>query len=163
MTISVSRTFVILVSTMTIFFNFVQIQGSSMNPIIDFDAIRAAYEDVRNDDSPTVWAAFKYEGKRIVYAGHGNNYDGFLRFCTDDARIYAYVRVETGDEMSRRAKFAFITWIGPGVSPLKKAKVSTDKAFVKEACPNYDKEILADERPEIAQRKVKAALELAGK
>ena len=41
---------------------------------------------------------------------------------------------ETGDEMSRRAKFAFITWIGPGVSPLKKAKVSTDKAFVKEIC-----------------------------
>ena len=34
--------------------------------------------------------------------------------------------------MSRRAKFAFITWIGPGVSPLKKAKVSTDKAFVKQ-------------------------------
>lgn len=37
--------------------------------------------------------------------------------------------------MSRRAKFAFITWIGPGVSPLKKAKVSTDKAFVKQKWP----------------------------
>ena len=46
--------------------------------------------------------------------------------------MYAYVRFETGDEMSRRKKFAFITWIGPSVSPLKKAKVSTDKAFVKE-------------------------------
>lgn len=46
--------------------------------------------------------------------------------------MYGYVRFETGDEMSRRAKFAFITWIGPNVSPLKKAKVSTDKAFVKE-------------------------------
>ena len=34
--------------------------------------------------------------------------------------------------MSRRAKFAFITWIGPEVPPLKKASVSTDKAFVKE-------------------------------
>ena len=45
--------------------------------------------------------------------------------------MYAYVRFETGDEMSRRKKFAFITWIGPSVSPLKKAKVSTDKAFVK--------------------------------
>ena len=49
----------------------------------------------------------------------------------DDDRAYAYARFETGDEMSRRAKFAFITWIGPNVSPLKKAKVSTDKAFVK--------------------------------
>lgn len=49
----------------------------------------------------------------------------------DDQRAYGYVRMETGDEMSRRAKFAFITWIGPSVSPLKKAKVSTDKAFIK--------------------------------
>ena len=53
----------------------------------------------------------------------------------EDARVYAYVRFETGDEMSRRAKFAFITWIGPGVTPLKKAAVSTDKAFVKANWP----------------------------
>ncbi len=57
-----------------------------------------------------------------------------LRFVGDN-RIYAYVRIETGDEMSKRAKFALITWIGSEVSPLKKAKVSTDKAFLKEACP----------------------------
>ena len=36
--------------------------------------------------------------------------------------------------MSRRKKFAFITWIGPSVGPLKKAKVSTDKAFIKKIC-----------------------------
>ena len=51
---------------------------------------------------------------------------------SDDARAYAYLRFETGDEMSRRAKFAFLTWIGPLVGALKKAKVSTDKAFVKQ-------------------------------
>ena len=49
-------------------------------------------------------------------------------FLLDDMRAYCYVRVETGNG----AKFAFVTWIGPSVSPLKKAKVSTDKAFVKE-------------------------------
>lgn len=53
-------------------------------------------------------------------------------YYLDDDRAYAYLRFETGDEMSRRAKFAMITWIGPSVSPLKKAKVSTDKAFVKQ-------------------------------
>lgn len=46
-------------------------------------------------------------------------------------RVYGYVRVETGDELSKRAKFAFITWIGESVPALKKAKVSTDKATVK--------------------------------
>ena len=55
-------------------------------------------------------------------------------FPTDDQRNYGYVRFEIGDEMSRRKKFAFITWIGPGVSPLKKGRVSTDKAFIKKIC-----------------------------
>lgn len=87
-------------------------------------------------------------------AGKGDNLDEFfeqqetylggqlMRWCclshmidmysTDGDRAYGYLRFETGDEMSRRAKFAFVTWIGPSVSALKKAKVSTDKAFVKQ-------------------------------
>lgn len=56
----------------------------------------------------------------------------FSYLYAEDNRVYAYLRFETGDEMSRRAKFAFVTWIGPAVPPLKKAKVSTDKAFVKQ-------------------------------
>ena len=83
--------------------------------------------------------------------------------------------------MSRRAKFAFITWIGSSVSPLKKAKVSTDKAFVKaiinvshlillgvELCvtplsppQQFGKEILADEKSELKEEKVQKILEAA--
>ncbi|XP_046843099.1 coactosin-like protein [Xenia sp. Carnegie-2017] len=134
-----------------------------MSSLIDSEAIRGAYEDVRNDKTSTVWAVFKYDDKRIVYTGDcGDKYEDFLNFCEDDARIYAYVRVETGDEMSRRAKFAFITWIGPGVSALKKAKVSTDKGFIKESCPSFGKEILADEKSEILEEKVKEVLKAAG-
>ncbi len=54
--------------------------------------------------------------------------------CADDERAYGYVSFDTGDEMSRRRKFAFITWIGEHVRPLQKARVSTDKAFVKKIC-----------------------------
>lgn len=76
-------------------------------------------------------------GGKLYYqvVGFGDMYLVVLVFHIDDERKYAYVRIETGDEMSRRAKFAFITWIGPSVSPLKKAKVSTDKAFVKQIWP----------------------------
>jgi hypothetical protein len=38
----------------------------------------------------------------------------------------------TGDEMSKRAKFALVTWIGNDVSALKRAKISIDKAVVKD-------------------------------
>ena len=34
--------------------------------------------------------------------------------------------------MSRRMKFALLVWVGPGVSAMKKAKLSTDKGFVKQ-------------------------------
>lgn len=34
--------------------------------------------------------------------------------------------------MSKRAKFTLITWIGENISGLQRAKISTDKAKVKE-------------------------------
>ena len=40
--------------------------------------------------------------------------------------------MQTGDEMSKRAKFVFVTWVGPSVSVMKKAKMSTDKALMKD-------------------------------
>jgi hypothetical protein len=37
-----------------------------------------------------------------------------------------------GDEMSKRQKFLFLTWVGPSVGVIRRAKMSTDKAMVKE-------------------------------
>ena len=34
--------------------------------------------------------------------------------------------------MSKRSKFVLVTWVGPNVSVMKKAKMSTDKALMKE-------------------------------
>jgi hypothetical protein len=39
--------------------------------------------------------------------------------------------LQTGDERSKRAKFVFLTWVGQSVSVIKKAKMSTDKALIK--------------------------------
>ena len=58
----------------------------------------------------------------------------FILVFVDDTRLYGYVRVDCGDEMSKRAKFILVTWVGQDVGSLKKAKVSTDKAFVKQVC-----------------------------
>lgn len=50
----------------------------------------------------------------------------------DDGRLFGFVRITTGDALSKRAKFTLITWIGENVSGLQRAKISTDKALVKE-------------------------------
>lgn len=46
--------------------------------------------------------------------------------------MFAFVRFTTGDAMSKRSKFALITWIGENVSGLQRAKTGTDKTLVKE-------------------------------
>lgn len=47
-------------------------------------------------------------------------------------RLFGFVRITTGDAMSKRAKFTLITWIGENVSGLQRAKISTDKTLVKD-------------------------------
>lgn len=69
----------------------------------------------------------------------GTRRQGVLTEChtlfvlaTDDVRLFAFVRFTTGDAMSKRSKFALITWIGEDVSGLQRAKTGTDKTLVKE-------------------------------
>jgi len=60
------------------------------------------------------------------------DWNKYVLYVSDDERVYAYVRIETGDEMSKRQKFTLIVWVGPQVSAMKKGKMSTEKAFVKQ-------------------------------
>jgi hypothetical protein len=68
----------------------------------------------------------------------------------------------TGDELSKRAKFAFVTWIGPSVGPLKRARVSTDKAFVKEVVTNFAVEVIASEIDELSENEIRSLIVKAG-
>ncbi|KTG40151.1 hypothetical protein cypCar_00012317 [Cyprinus carpio] len=99
---------------------------------IDKEACREAYNLVRDDTSDICWASFQYDGSTIVPAGHGSEYEEFKSQCTDDNRLFGFVRITTGDAMSKRAKFTLITWIGENVSGLQRAKISTDKTLVKD-------------------------------
>lgn len=58
--------------------------------------------------------------------------ESLLPLPQDDCRLFGFVRITTGDAMSKRAKFTLITWIGENVSGLQRAKISTDKSLVKE-------------------------------
>lgn len=129
---------------------------------IDKDAISQSYLDVRDDKSETNWAVYKYSDKTIVHAASGTDYQEFRSHFTEGERVYGFVRIETGDELSIRAKFAFITWIGEGVGALQKAKVSTDKASVKQVVQNFAVEILANDPEELDFDHVKSVLVKAG-
>ncbi|PZC76736.1 hypothetical protein B5X24_HaOG204180 [Helicoverpa armigera] len=104
----------------------------TMTTGLDRDTIRAAYEDVRSDTTPTEWAVFKFDGARIVCSARGSDFTEFRTQFSDDDRAFGYLRLQMGDEMSKRKKFLFVTWVGPNVSVINRAKMSTDKAIIKD-------------------------------
>mmetsp|Transcript_77612 Transcript_77612/g.122460 ORF Transcript_77612/g.122460 Transcript_77612/m.122460 type:complete len:141 (-) Transcript_77612:432-854(-) len=129
---------------------------------VDKAAMEKAYLEVRDDKVDTNWAVFKYEDNTIVFEASGTDYEEFLSKFGEGERAYGYVRIETGDELSKRAKFALITWVSETVPPLKKAKVSTDKASVKQTIQNFAAEIFTSHKEELQFDHVKQILVKAG-
>lgn len=99
---------------------------------LDKDAIREAYEDVRSDLTDTEWAVFKFDGAQIIVHGRGQCFEQFREQFGDSERAFGYIRIQMGDEMSKRKKFIFLTWIGQEVGVIQRAKMSTDKALIKD-------------------------------
>jgi hypothetical protein len=133
---------------------------------IQKEDIAEAYEDVRNDASPTNWALLGYdENNTIVLSGTGDDFDEFRGRFNDDERLFGFLRVTTGEEpnfKSKRAKFVLITWIGANVSALKRAKVSTDKTLVKAVLQNFALEIQTSDLHELDEEHIKGLVVKAG-
>ncbi|KAI1890053.1 hypothetical protein AGOR_G00169260 [Albula goreensis] len=129
---------------------------------IDKEACREAYNLVRDDNTDINWAAFKYDGSMIVPGGQGTEYEEFKQLCKDDERLFGFVRITTGDAMSKRAKFTLITWIGENVSGLQRAKISTDKSLVKDIVQNFAKEFMVSDIRELEEDYIREELKKAG-
>jgi hypothetical protein len=99
-------------------------------------------------------AVFNYEGNRIVTKSIGTDFEEFranfsgkntanikpirnnnhvFTLLEEEERVFGYLRMFTGDELSRRAKFVLLTWSGNGVNAIKRARMSIDKGLLKEA------------------------------
>ncbi|GLH12925.1 Uncharacterized protein GBIM_17577 [Gryllus bimaculatus] len=135
---------------------------ADMSTFVDTEAIQAAYNDVRSDTSETEWAVFKFDGSRIVCAATGKEFENFRSLFGDDDRAFGYIRVQTGDEMSKRQKFLFLTWVGPGVGVIKRAKMSTDKAVVKNIVVNFAVELQLETKNDFDMQYFKDQLARAG-
>ncbi|TMW44049.1 hypothetical protein DOY81_010871, partial [Sarcophaga bullata] len=120
----------------TFVFNFIvlEIFNMPMATSLDKDAIREAYEDVRSDLTDTEWAVFKFDGAQIICSARGQCFEEFREQFGDNERAFGYIRIQMGDEMSKRKKFIFLTWIGQDVGVIQRAKMSTDKAIIKDTC-----------------------------
>jgi len=130
---------------------------------MDKETIREAYEDVRDDNSETAWAVMKYnDGNEIVLHSKGTDFSEFKSNFVDDERVYGFIRIMTGDELSKRAKFALITWSGVNVSPIKRAKMSTDKPLLKQVIQNFALETHITDESELTEESLLEEVKKAG-
>lgn len=129
----------------------------------DKDGIRDAYNKVMDDHSNTNWAVFKFdESNCLVVSGTGEEVSEFKSQFGPDDKGFGYVKVQTGDEMSKRSRFVLVTWMGANISVMKKAKMSTDKLVVKEIIQNLSVEIQTENSHELSPEYLKAEVDKAG-
>uniref|UniRef100_U5EUK5 Coactosin-like protein n=1 Tax=Corethrella appendiculata TaxID=1370023 RepID=U5EUK5_9DIPT len=134
----------------------------AMPTSLDKEAIREAYEDIRSNLTDTEFAIFKFDGLKIVCSQKGIGFDEFCNGFHDDERAFGYIRIQMGDEMSKRSKFLFLTWIGPEVGVMQRAKMSTDKSIIKDILNNFAVELQVESRNDLDLEMFKEHLNKAG-
>ena len=103
------------------------------------------------------------QGDNLELLGSGTGgVDGAREHFKDEDVVYAYIRVTTGDEESKRAKFVLFTWVGPDVKILRKAKVSVHKADVKSVFSAFAVEWQASDEDGLDAEKLKETVVKAG-
>ncbi|KAH9632654.1 hypothetical protein HF086_008481 [Spodoptera exigua] len=101
-------------------------------PSPDAQDVESCHSGLSCSSKVTSRAVFKFDGARIVCSARGSDFTEFRTQFSDDDRAFGYLRLQMGDEMSKRKKFLFVTWVGPNVSVINRAKMSTDKAIIKD-------------------------------
>jgi len=134
----------------------------NMSTSMDREAIKEAYIEVMADKNGVEWAAFIFDGPKLGLTAKGEDFDNFRTHFGPDNRGFGYIKVMTGDEMSKRSKFVFCTWVGPNVSVMKKAKMSTDKALIKEIIQNLSVELQIENANELTMDHFKSEVDKAG-
>jgi len=132
---------------------------------MDKDALVAAVKSVRQDDNPTTWAvaAFDVDGKSAVLALKGSGAGGIAEFrealCRDKTTTaYGLLRVTQTIDKSVTTKFVFVTYQGPDLVPLAKAKISTLRGGVLQVFHPFHVEMFVDAVDEVSEEALSAKL-----
>lgn len=134
----------------------------NMKTSFDKDAIKEAYTEVMADNNGIEWATFIFKDNKLGVTAKGSQFNEFKSQFGADDRGFGYIKIMTGDEMSKRSKFVMVTWVGPNVSVMKKAKMSTDKALMKDIIQNLSVELQCENANELSMDRFKTEVDRAG-
>jgi len=126
-------------------------------------ALSEAYAEIRKDSNNTNWILAGYEGNKIVLQGKGEGgLAELVQRFQDDQVQYAYARVITGDQESKRTKFVLLAFVGEKVGALKRAKVSVHKASIKSVWKDFSVEYHGETHAEFEVEAIMTKVRKAG-
>jgi len=100
----------------------------------------AALQDLRNDSTDTNWVLFGHTANnkaiRLMEKG-ADGLDGLLPFFIDDQVVYAILRQVVSEGEYSTNKFIFISWVGPAVKPMVKARSSQTRVALYKHAKNF--------------------------
>jgi hypothetical protein len=125
-------------------------------------SISEAWSEIRSDDGQTNWMLLGYDESnsnsksiKIELVGKGNGgYDEFIQGLSEDKALYGVFKVIAVDDDSRRTKFVFVTFLGPKLPPLKRARVSTHKTAFAKLFNGFHCEVYATTADDITQEEI---------
>jgi hypothetical protein len=133
--------------------------------------IKQAYEEVLSDATDINWLLITYEAgshdRKWTLVGKGaGGLDELKTYIDEQFLGYGYLRVVSGDEMSRRAKFVFIsylTWGYPwGLKKELKSQLDFHRYDVKKVISQVDVSIEVESLDELDEEEIKARVSRAG-
>jgi len=124
----------------------------------DADAIIDAIAQVRNDRSEIDWVLTGYTDLKqtkdmhigLIGSGSGG-VEELKQHLTDDNIYYGIVRMTDQIDNSITVKFVFIHFMGDGLKPMARARVTTHKLTVSEVFRPYHVDTFASKADELSQ------------
>ena len=125
--------------------------------------IREAYEDIRNDSTDTNWMLITYEegnNKKWCLAGKGSGgLEEMKESIGPNFLGYGYLRVTSGDDMSKRAKFVFIKYLSKGLKMTVKALMNMHRGDVEKVINQVNVTMEVESLDELTEEEARGYIE----